>query len=749
MNIMKQKNNEHFSREQASEPTSAWWLLVLTPVLLVGATILSYFASLSYGFQFDDIANIKKMFAIRHDSFRTLFFARPRWISHWLNTIYYSQVQFNPMLYRVGNLIIHSLGGVLVFYLIYTLLSGLRAHNFFKRNCVFIAATTAGLFLLHPVQTQTVSYVIQGQLEGMAGVLTIAIVLLFVKWVQAKTVLGRSLLGGLLVFICALSIGAKEITIVAPLLVLLTDWFFIAQGNVQELKNRWLYHLTVWVAILATYIYFKASFMYKAATLQLESRNNIGNQLTQDPREKILPVQFAISQFKVILHYIVMFVWPFNISVEYDWMLSTSFFAADCFLPFLALTTLWSCLAYTLSKNKTNTIAFGFAWFFIAVLPRSSIIPSSELLVDYKTYLASMGMLLVIASGLVWLAQFVVQKLATRSSAAAMPIMCSMLGATLLLTGFATHERNKVWRSGLDFWGNVMENAPGKARAYNNFAVALSDQKKYREAIPFYKKAVQMDGKYPDPWNNLAVIYSLLGDLDGAIEAMKQTIRIQPYYPEAYNNMASFLIQKKDYEEAEKMIKVALKLRKHYGKAYFNYGKMYLQQEKLEEALPYFKKACLDADMDNEAGFKIYAQVAYKVKNWEEATIAFTRLCALCPQITEYKVQLAQTYLMDKQYGKALDMFEALAQNDPGEARYWYNAGEAAYQLEEYQKGVDYLTKAFDKGFAGSQLLLRLASCHDALGNKKGAREALLAAQRMPDLPSQLKNQVSMELAKL
>lgn len=740
---------QHITAGQASR----WWQMILIPVALVATTVASYYASLSYGFQFDDIANIKKMFDIRHDTFAKLFFARPRWISQWLNTLYYSKVQFNPMLYRVGNVMIHSVGGLLVFYLVYTLLAGLRKQSFFKDNCLAIAATTAGLFLLHPVQTQTVSYVIQGQLEGMAGVITVAIVLCFVYWVRATTPFARWSLGALLAFICALSIGAKEITIVAPFLVLLTDWFFIAQGDFAQMRKRWLDHALVFASILLTYVYFKGTFMFKAATLQLESVNNIGNQLTQERTAKILPIQFAISQFKVILHYIVMFIWPFKplgISVEYDWMLSTSFFAADCLLPFLSLVSLWSYLAYVLSKNKTNVIVFGFAWFFVAVLPRSSIIPSSELLVDYKTYLASVGMLLIVASAVVWLFKWIVQTMQQRTQVvASAPLVSCALACLLVGAGYATHERNKVWRSGLDFWGNVMENAPGKARAYNNFAVALCDQKKYREAIPFYKKAVLMDAKYPDPWNNLAVIYSLLGDVDGAIDAMKNTIRIQPYYPEAYNNMASFLMQKKDYEGAEKNLKVALKLRKHYGKAYFNYGKLYMMQEKLDQALPYFKQACLDADMDNEAGFKVYAQVAFKMQDWKESAIALQRLCQLAPSNLEYKAQLAQVYLMDKQNEKALAGFQALTRLNPNEPRYFFNVGEAAFNLEDIPTAREYYLLAQEKGYNSANLLLRLASCYDAQGDRHATREALLAAQECTDITPELKKHVAFELAHL
>ncbi len=747
---MKRTAQEQTTKSLNREQSPSLWMLVGIPACLVATTIASYYASLAYNFQFDDIANIKKMFDIRHNTLAKLFFARPRWISQWLNTVYYGYVKFDPYLYRVGNLIIHSIGGILVFYLIYTLFSGLRAQNFFKRNSLAIAATTAGLFLLHPVQTQTVSYVIQGQLEGMAGVFTIAIVLFFVKWVQATTPRGRWGFGTLLIVTSLLSIGTKEITIVAPLMVLLTDWFFVAQGNWSEIKGRWQKHAAVWAAIILTYVYFKAGFMLKAATFQLESRNNIGNQLTQDPAQKIYPLHFAISQFKVIVHYLVMFVWPFNISVEYDWMLSTSFFAADCFLPFLSLVALWSYLGYLFSKNKTNILVFAFAWFFIAVLPRSSIIPSSELLVDYKTYLASVGVLLLIASALVWVITAMGEQARKRMALAAItPITSGALACMLALVGYGAHERNKVWRSGLEFWGNIIANAPGKARAYNNYAVALSDLKRYAEAVPFYKKAVQMDGKYPDPLNNLAVVYSILGDTDAAIVAMRKTIEIQPYYPEAYNNLASFYIQKKEYDKAEKMLKIALKLRKHYGKAYFNYGKLYLQQEKFDEALPYFKKACMEADMDIEPGFKVYAQVAFKAQKWDEAVIAVSKLCELNPSSVEYNGQLGQALLMDKQYAKSLSVFERLVQVKPEEPKYWFNAGEAAYQLEEYQKGRDYFSKAQSLGYKTPNVYVRLASCYSELDQRKEAREALLIAQGLPDVSTDLKAQIKAQMTKL
>ena len=71
--------------------------------------------------------------------------------------------------------------------------------------------------------------------------------------------------------------------------------------------------------------------------LKMAVKNNIGNVLTHNPAIQITPYYFFISQFKVVLHYLWIFIWPFAISVEYDWKLAKSLFAADCIIPLMIL----------------------------------------------------------------------------------------------------------------------------------------------------------------------------------------------------------------------------------------------------------------------------------------------------------------------------------------------------------------------------------------------------------------------------
>ena len=157
---------------------------IIIPTILAFITELVYFPSLKYPFEFDDISNIIKFFKIRSASFTDLFFSGPRWISYWINTICYNISNFSPVIYRQLNILFHITSGILLFYLIFKLLSKLNKNNFLNENKLYISAITAALFLLHPVQSQTVSYIIQGQLEGLAALFSLIILNLFVLFTE-------------------------------------------------------------------------------------------------------------------------------------------------------------------------------------------------------------------------------------------------------------------------------------------------------------------------------------------------------------------------------------------------------------------------------------------------------------------------------------------------------------------------------------------------------------------------------------
>ncbi len=733
------------------EPCQAlpWFMYVIPPSVLACLTLLFYYPSRAYEFQFDDIANISKLYEIRTSNFWGMFFSGPRWIGRWLNALHYSIGRFDPLNYRLGNIVVHIATGICVFFFCVYALRNLKKRSIIRDNALAIATLTAALFMLHPVQTQTVSYVIQGKLEGVAALFIMAVSLCFVFAYTAQSAFAGYVLKILFFALAALATGSKEIFIVAPFIVALVDWFFVAQGSWNELKGRWLFHLCDGVVVAGLYIWFlRADFFVRALTLQWRVNNNIGNVITQRPLEAIEPLTYFMSEFKVVLHYLFIFVWPFNISVEYDWVLSRSFFAPDCFFPFLALLACGFFIGYRLRRDPIDLIAFGLIWFFVCVVPRSSIIPSSELIVDYKTYAASIGWLFVVAAALVYgvnvLASFVPNVRLLRNSTGTSMVLTAALGIVL---GAATMKRNTVWRSGLEFWANMIKNAPGKARVYNNYGVELSQKlQKYKESISYYQRAIAMDQYYPDPHNNLAVVYAYLGEIDNAIIEMQEGLRLCPNYPEGYNNLAAFYLHKKDYEKAEQCLNVAIKLRPSYGKAYFNRARLYAQQDKKELALADFKNACTRADLDNEFGFTAYGQYAFQNKFFKDAILAFSKLVDIAPGSAVAHANLGNVYHAFGDYTKAVASYECALEHDPHNARATFNLGETFRKLGEHAKAIACFRRLDVR--MSPMVGISMADCFIELGTPDEARKVLEAMLIMP-CAKDVKHTVQTMLAEL
>ena len=767
-----------------SEPEKlSIWHKILPPSLLAAITAIVYYPSLQYAFQFDDNANIVKNFNIR--AFRSIswdMLFKGRWMTYWLNQLNFTMGRFDPFYFRATNLIIHLLAGTVLFYLILDLCTNLKAERyaFLRKNGLLISFITMGLFLLHPVQTQTVSYVIQGRLEGLAALFVLSAILCFVKIVRAKHIISKSLLTGLLVFLGILSCGAKEIAIVSPLLLLMVDWFFLAEEEWLPLKSRLWLHGLFFVVIIGTFalIHNPQWFSYWL-TMQHKAYSNRGNVIGEGANQVITPYAFLISSFKVLLHYLGIFVWPVGMCVEYDWGLSSSFFAANSFFPFMILAALAFWTLHRVYYQKSMFATFGIMWFFTSVLPRSSVFPSPELICDYKTYLASAGWLFTIA---VMLSMLIVQALhafrnqplnsyahkallivtvmitfgysyltweMSQQSSLAVILLFVPLGIAYLAyyavknrmhdrmyspvskiamitlfmggVGYAANQRNLVWESQESFWHDIILKAPLKPRAHNNYGVALSEKGDYRGSIPCFTKAIRLDKHYADPWSNLAVAYSMIGKVDDAIVALQSALKIFPYYPEAYNNLGTLFIRKKNYEKAEIALNFAIKLRPHYGKAYFNLARIHLDQNKQESAWQCYKKAT-EGDLDNKEGFHMLANMSVRLKKWKHAITAYNEAIQRGPADKEMLFQLANAYFMDDQFQEAKLHFQKLVAQNPHEARFLYNLGETLYANKEYVQALNFFEKVKDNKEAGPQSHFRIANCLERLNRVDEAR---------------------------
>ncbi|MFC1894355.1 tetratricopeptide repeat protein [Candidatus Dependentiae bacterium] len=734
-------------------PKLPLWQRIIPPSILAILTTIFYYPSLKYPFQFDDLANITKKFSIRHDNPLARWLTNSRWMGDWLNRLNYKIGGFDPFYYRTFNLIIHILAGISVFYLIHALCRCIKNKPFLYNNSLLIAFTTSALFLLHPVQTQTISYVIQARLEGLATLFVLTTLMLFVKAFTSKNNFAKIILIPTSFIVAFLSCGTKEIVVVTPFLLLLVDWFFISQEQWNSFKKRIYVHATFFILFFTVFFhYMHFNFFTRAISLNMSTANNRGNILTKAAYDVITPLHYLISEFKVILHYLLVFVWPFNMSVEYDWKLAENFFSVDSLFPFLILAAIISYCTYLLFKKKNSFITFGLFWFFVTVAPRTSIIPSPELICDYKTYLASIGWLFLIALALVYIIQFSIEKIkAIPSYINNQTYKLAIISVLAVFIGLTTLNRNTVWKSPVNFWDDIVKKAPLKARGHNNLGVALSETGNVDNAIKHYKIAISLDKYYADPLSNISVAYSMKGEIEKAISALKGAINIFPNYPEAYNNLGTLFLKKKNYEEAEKMLRVAIDIRPYYGKAFYNLGRLFLEKKEEEKAWTYFEKAT-KGDLDVTEGFYTLGQMSLKLKKYDHAAKAFEQVLVKGVKnpklLDQVQFNLANSYFMLKQLDKAEKLYANLSLNDPLNTKYIYNLAETYLSQEKINQALNLFKKTTTLPKPLAQAHFRIAACYKKL-NKKNEAKKYLSELLDINAPEQFKQTVKNELAQL
>ncbi len=740
--------------ETAVQPKKQTYLIanrflraLLPPSILTLLTAVIYYPSLHYPFQFDDIANIVKRFGIRFDNPLGRWWNSSRWFGDWLSSLNFQVGRFDPFYYRLSNITIHILTGLLLFYLICSLCKFLQNKPFFANNATYIAFICSGLFLLHPVQTQTVSYVIQARLEGLATLFIVTTLLMYVKIFQTRSIILKSIFTFFLLAFAMLSCGTKEIVVALPFLLLTIDWFFISQQKWNLFKKHiWLYGLFSIAFIALLLHHMGTGFALDALMGKISTNNNRGNILTPNAFDVITPSMFFMSELKVILHYLLIFVWPVGISVEYDWKVAPGFFSFEVLFPLIVLLTILFFVVKFMVQKKYTAFTFGLTWFFIAIAPRSTLIPSPELVCDYKTYLSSIGIMFLFATMLTYAITglwSLLQNLPERFHVH--EVQLGTLACLILLVGLGSYERNKVWATCVDFWQDNVSKAPNKARSHNNLGVALSEAGRVDESIAAYQKAISLDSYYADPLSNLAVAYSMKGDIDKAIDSLKGAIHICPNYPEAYNNLGTLLLQKKAYDDAERALSVAIQLRPYYGKAYYNMARLWEEKGDSNKSWEFLKRAA-QGDLDTPEVFFKLGQMGMKIQKYDEAAFAFEEVLRRGVANDQVWFNLANAYFMNGKHEKAKPIYERLVMNNPLDPRYLYNLAESYFTQNDFAHAIELFQKVTTLPQSVPQAFFRVAACLEKLNKfdeSKKYLQGLLTLNAGDDFKKMVKNEIA------
>jgi protein O-mannosyl-transferase len=524
--------------------------------LLAVIVILIYAGTLTTPFIFDDLYNIRENPHIRISSLSLKNLAgaalksplskRPvANISFALNYYFH---QYNLVGFHLVNILVHVACGIVLYLLVKATLQtpALRSHS---EESGWLPFLTVFIWIVHPLQTQSVAYLVQ-RMNSMAAMFYVLSLLLYVKFRLSRcdaqaglltiaSVPGRKwpLLAGC-VLAGLMALGTKEIAATLPAFIILYEWYFF-----QKLSLRWL----------------RRHFLILAGIILLSIGLALG-YLDGDPVAKILNSyqnrEFGLSQrllteARIIIFYVSLLFWPHPARLNLDHDVSLSLSLTN------PLTTLFSSAAIAALIILAVWIArreplwsFAILWFFGNLIIESSVI-GLELIFEHRNYLPSMFAILAIVS--LVLRTF---KALPRFSNLGVMALC-MVG--ILFTAW-TYERNKVWTDEVSLYRDSAEKSPQKARPHNNLGAALSRQGRLQEAIENYRKALSINPEYADAHYNLGYALAREGQLDEGLAHLLESLRLQPKSIKTLNNIGVVMVLLERYPEAIRYFEEALKL---------------------------------------------------------------------------------------------------------------------------------------------------------------------------------------------
>ncbi len=370
--------------------------------------LLVYSNTFHASFHFDDTMHIVENYLIRDLSNFLEILRTQRGVTMLTFALNYAIGGLNVVGYHVVNITIHIVNGILVYLLLYCTIR--RFEGVEQWWAKKIAAFTALLFAVHPVQTQAVTYIVQ-RMESLAGMFYLLGLLFFVKAVDADTRTRRGLLYGGVVLFYILGFYSKEIAVTLPAIVFLYDLCFISRGNIKGMAQR----LPLYGALTLLLVYFVVSTVVPAGGFGDLSKEAQALSY-RDPSagfgvKSITSLEYLFTQFNVLVYYIVLLLVPVNQNLDYDFPISRGLFETPVVKegtvlnipilpPVVSLVILLVIIGvgvYLFARGRREgslrklMVSFFIFWFFIILSPTSSFIPIIDVIFEHRVYLASVG----------------------------------------------------------------------------------------------------------------------------------------------------------------------------------------------------------------------------------------------------------------------------------------------------------------------------------------------------------------------
>jgi hypothetical protein len=491
-------------------------------------------------FVFDDIYLITVNKQIQSINLPLLLSSyRPiRDISYAIDFAFWGQ---NPFGFHLTNTIIHATNVLLVFSLVLRLTKDLAS-----------ATITALIFAIHPIQTDSVTY-ISGRRDELFTTFYILAFHSYLTYYRDRWA-GKAVVCFLLfLLLWLLSLLSKEMAVSLPILIFV--WHFcdawdqragsLPRRAWQAFKISFNRDKWFWLVLSLSGIAFTA---YWVVVKGASRRIGLG-------RFEYWGGSFYLNMLTVIrVHawYLKQLVFPtpiaqylgaFEISESlFDWRF------------FLSLLVVGGILVYGfLELNRDKLMAFAIFSYFVFLLPVSQLIPHHELLADHYLYLPVMSFGLFVS---------LLLKRIANSGAISHKALYVMSGIVVIVLAVMTIMQNRTWKDERTLWSSNYKAVPTSPRAALNLGNTYQDSDP-QKAEELFKQALALK---PTPaieatlYDRLAVVLMNQRKFDESEFYVAGVLRKSPN--DFFGNLwlSQIFISRKDCDKARDSLSTAKRL---------------------------------------------------------------------------------------------------------------------------------------------------------------------------------------------
>lgn len=655
------------------------------PMLIIVGGLLAYATSFTGAFIFDDLRNIVNNPWLQDPERVIEGIARSRRpVLTATFAVNYALGGTNPVGYHIVNIIIHLLAALTLYGLIRRTIALPVFSVRWQRSTGFLAMACALLWVVHPLTTQGVTYITQRG-ESLMALFYLLTLYLFLRGATASRPLGWFLLAAAA---CALGMGTKAVMISAPILVLIFDRTFLAGTFREALRRRWPVHAALFATLIVLYLTGVA-----LAVLGIKPTGT-GPTTVGFGTPEVTPVEYAMTQPGVILHYLKLALVPYDQALDDKWPIARTLAWRVVFAAlavggglFVSLWGLW--------RRKW----WGFAGFaaFLILAPTSSLIPIRDASFEHRMYLPLAFFIIVVVGVFAGL----LGRDAERSGLPPRLALIASLGALLIPTavlGVVTLERNRLYQDPLDMWRDVVRKRPHNDRAMINLA-ALEYQRNptpegAHRAIDLLIRSLKVRPDNTTALQRLGYAYHAAGETTKAQSMFNRALSVGLPGAGPYREFGNELLRLGYMQHALQAARQAVALRPESAANQYLLGASIEGIGEPAAALGPLR-AAVRIDPAHAHAYYLIGYCHERLGQDAEAVDAYTQAMSIAPEMLEARINLANLL---PRFGRSEEAVEVLDEGTrftgPGATpelrdRLYFNLGNTLLNLRRLEEAID------------------------------------------------------------